>query len=430
MIPVEAQLLRLLLRREDWETYGNLVDPEQLPDRAHQRVFQIIQQYHEKDLGLPDAPDLSVDNLWYVLENKEGLEHNEEAATLFRELLAYMGDTSIPRGLAADVVKEYIRGSILTQLGDLSFRWSTSVTQDQKDALWGRVEHISGSLETLEAGYDVVVPQSIREDPEALEETGERIPFGFLPSVDRAIGGGVPLGRMVCVCAPPGVGKTRLLCNAGAAAVRRGYTVYHATLEIDAIELRRWYYSILAGTSTDALRDSSGCRRRATSIWEDHPEWGDVIIADYSGAGCTLGSLRKGFVDEVKRQAEKGRRISLFLVDYPALLDDLDEDRYTGLGKVLRGLRKLGSRYEAVTYVAAQASRQALIRGETLPQDVADSMEIYRIVDMMLMASQNEVEREGGSLRLTQQKNRLGGTFPRVQLLADKNTLTLKEFGS
>lgn len=431
MIPVEAQLLRLLHKREAWETFGDLVDPTLLPTKEYQRLFDLVRQYHVRDLGLPHKPDLSPDLLWQFVVQKDKVDSEHGSYQMYMELVGLLKNDDTPDGMARDLVSDYVRGTGLAQIAQLSARWDETGAAALRDQLWTRAKELAQSLEQVDdTGDGKVEPRSLRENPDMVGEDYERIPMGVAPRIDEAVGGGFPVGKLVCAVAPPGVGKTRLLVNIGAEAVRRGRNVVHATLEIDEVELSRWYYTVLTGIPYDQLRDSADARARAEAIWHSHPEWGDVIVADYSASNCSIGTIKRLIKMQQAAMAEEEKELTIFLLDYIALLDGLSENLYTGLGVVARELRKMARKYKMLVFTAAQANRTALMEGETRVWHIADSMEIPRVMDALLMLSQNDQERELSELRMRLDKNRFGSQNPRVTMDCEEATLIMKQRGA
>lgn len=418
--------MKLLLRREWWETYGDLVDPMTLPTKEYRRVFDLIAQYHTRDLGMPQQPDLDVPLLWYFLRQKDGVDADHGSYAVYTEVLGMVAEDSTPLGVARDLVTDYVRGAGLSQLAQLSARWDETTSSGSfKEQLWQRAKEVAVGLDGLDGTEVAVKPVSIRESPDMEGAKYERIPMGVSPRIDAAVGGGFPAGKLVCVVAPPGVGKTRLLVNVGAEAVRRGRTVIHATLEIDAIELTRWYYTILTGIPYADLRDSAEARDRAQRIWDQHPQWGDIVVADYAASSCGIGTIKRLIKTEVPRLRDEGKDPAMFLLDYMALMDGLGEDRYSSLGTAAREIRKLLHQYKLLGWTAAQANRQAMTEGVTRIHHIADSMEIPRVMDAILLISQNPQERHLQEFRMSFDKNRFGGSNPTVVMEYENDTLAV-----
>ena len=431
MIPTEAALLAQLLKREEWESFGELVDPERLPSKEYVRLFDLISQYHTRDLGMPTEPNMRADLLWDIVCQKDGVTVEHASYQPYVELIAMIKNDKTPAGVAQDLVQDFVRSSALDQLATLSLKWAEVGGPNQKEEVWKRAKQLAAALDELDGHGQKVRSRSLRNEPDLVGLDYERIPMGVAPKIDEATGGGFPVGKIVCAVAPPGVGKTRLLVNIGAEAVRLGRNVLHATLEIDEVELCRWYYTILTGISYDSLRDDLAARAEAEAIWRSHPEWGDVITADYSADSCYIGTIKRLIKRTTTELAEKDQKLTIFLLDYIALVDGISDNLYTGLGAACRELRKLSKRHKMLTFTAAQANRGAMIEGETRLWHIADSMEIPRVVDALLMLSQNDQEKELGTLRLKMDKNRFGSKNPRVSIDLDTTgTLRMQQRGT
>jgi predicted ATP-dependent serine protease len=72
--------------------------------------------------------------------------------------------------------------------------------------------------------------------------------------VDDLMDGGLANGELGVVMAPAGIGKSWLLINIGANAIKAGHTVIHYTLELNKEYVGQRYDSVLTGINAQTLK--------------------------------------------------------------------------------------------------------------------------------------------------------------------------------
>ncbi len=73
--------------------------------------------------------------------------------------------------------------------------------------------------------------------------------------VDDLMDGGLAPGELGVVMAPAGIGKSWLLINIGANAIKAGHTVIHYTLELNENYVGQRYDSVLTGINAQSLKN-------------------------------------------------------------------------------------------------------------------------------------------------------------------------------
>jgi hypothetical protein len=114
-----------------------------------------------------------------------------------------------------------------------------------------RVNVDSQSMIEFVSGRDSVKAETPKEtETEAMDRIASR--FAVLDEMSKAcISGEI---RAMIVTGPAGIGKSWLLINIGANAVKAGKTVIHYTLELNENYVGQRYYSVLSGINAQTLK--------------------------------------------------------------------------------------------------------------------------------------------------------------------------------
>lgn len=421
-LSTETNVLKQLLKREHWLEYGELINQSMFPTQEHTKLFSLIREYHEGGLGLPDTPDLKVKALRSLLEASGIDKANEQVA--FSEVLSSLGkeDRDPTPGVTAALVQNFKRRSAVRQMGAHVFALE-ELDGDAFDMRWAQVMAAANQLVNTDEEYSAAeIAPAVLSELETLEwEYGPRVPVGFSPKIDEALGGGMPMGWIGCIIAPTHRGKTLVLKNMGHAALLSGLNVAHITLETPGGIIARDYYSLLSGLS---LKETDERQKDAISSYKKG-EWGELFLYDMRGRGCTIHTLER-----VIRRLVAKTPISLLLVDYLEMLDRSDDlPNYQALGGDMRLLQKLGTNYKFAVWTAAQTNRYGTMDGIPKEHHIQASYLITQISDVNMILYQDETEKAMGTLHCSLSKNRPGGVTMTTTFKVDYQRLSLRDAG-
>lgn len=202
----------------------------------------------------------------------------------------------------------------LRQLGGLISKGATAVDADpgvvagyarhELDAIVGGADTPTG---TDGRGLAELVGASLRAEAAAWES----IPLG-LPEIDRALGGGIPVGRCSIVMAGSGVGKTTYARHALLSMARHlaplGEAVLYVTFESDRHEVARETVQMMAGVRLGKGDLASSALGDVAAALEELPRLG-IVVED--GSSLTVDGLCS-----LVRAHKHRRRIKAVVVDY------------------------------------------------------------------------------------------------------------------
>lgn len=257
--------------------------------------------------------------------------------------------------------------------------------------------------EALKAGNDKQIGHEYEKDVESRfrEEEDHKIPFPWKVFNDIT-DGGVSYGNLVLLFAPPGIGKTTVVCNMAVHAVKLGYKVVYYTLELDDRYVGKKIDSILTGVEVKKLKHHRKEVEKAIKELK-----GRIVIKEYSPGRASLDTIESHL-----RQLQSHNDFipDIIILDYPDLLrprklrkeskEEID-DIYTDL----KGLAKdMKTPVIAPSQINRMGARDEIIEGDK----VAGSFSKMMIADLSISLSRKRKDKINGTGRFHIMKSRLG----------------------
>lgn len=257
--------------------------------------------------------------------------------------------------------------------------------------------------EALKAGNDKNIGHEYDKDVESRyrEEENQKIPFPWKIFNDIT-DGGLDRGNLMLLFAPPGIGKTTVVCNMAAYYLRVGYRVVYYTLELDDTYVGRKIDSILTGIDVKKLKHH---RREVEKAVKDLK--GRIVIKEYSPGRASLDTIESHLM-----QLESGNDFipDVIIIDYPDLLkprksrregrDEID-DIYIDIKGMAKD-RKL--RVVCPSQINRSGAKDNIIEGDK----VAGSFGKMMIGDLNVSLSRKRKDKINGTGRFHIMKSRLG----------------------
>jgi len=238
------------------------------------------------------------------------------------------------------------------------------------------------------------------------KESEARVPTGF-KRLDRALGGGLSESELGLVLAPPGRGKSALLIQFGASAVRLAKKVLHVTFELSEKKVRIRYVATLSKIEKDDLYDNQERAKRKLRGIKRVVLPADVHIHEWPSKYCTVDMLR-GYILTLQWREEFDP--DLVIVDYADLLraesfQRTGEHRHI-LGALYESLRGLAMELKKGIWSASQSNRPSLSKPIVSIGDIAESFEKAMVSDVVIAVCRTRRERQVHEGRLFLAKNR------------------------
>jgi replicative DNA helicase len=284
--------------------------------------------------------------------------------------------------------------------------------QRLRDALLTSVDLLKGGEyegirkiidEALKAGNDKQIGHEYEKDIESRfrEEEDKKIPFPW-KAFNDATDGGIGSGNLMLLFAPPGIGKSTVVCNIAAHIIKIGYKVVYYTLELDERYVGKKIDSILTGIDVKQLKNH---RKEVEKAVKDLK--GRIVIKEYSPNRASLDTIESHL-----RQLEANSDFipDLVIIDYPDLLrprkirkasiEEID-DIYVDV----KGLAKdLKIPVVAPSQINRMGARDEIIEGDK----VAGSFGKMMIADLSISLSRKRKDKLNGTGRFHFMKSRLG----------------------
>lgn len=269
-------------------------------------------------------------------------------------------------------------------------------------------EQIQGLIEkALMSGTSRDLGHDYKEDFEARYSTDRRV---CIPTpweiINDITGGGFGKKELTVVVAPPGAGKSWIICAAGAHAVALGYTVIHFTLELSKEETALRYDSIISGYSNG---DLPLYKDKIKPLVDQLP--GHLFIEEYPTKGASTLTLRA----HLNRAAALDIKPELIIVDYGDLLKGTHKELRLELNEIYKDLRNIAGVYDAAVISPSQSQRSSISEQVIEGDQIAEDISKLATADLTFSLSRTKEDKLAGTGRVHIIKNRHGIdglTFP------------------
>lgn len=322
-----------------------------------------------------------------------------------------------------DVDSDILKAAILEQLkdvfrfmeaDDLSFVKNEILkfckNQEMKRAIMdsvgllqqGNYDEIKSKMDSaMKAGADINIGHEYKADVimrynEAARHT---ITTGW-DVIDDLMDGGLAPGELGVVMAAAGIGKSWLLINIAAHAVKAGKTVIHYTLELNENYVGQRYDSVIMGINAQNLKNYQD---DIVTKMESLP--GELIIKYYPTKSVGIMGLKA----HVEKTIMQGKSPDLIIVDYADLLKvNAKKDKHEALEELYEELRGMAGEYKIPIWTASQAGRSALEEDIIEADKIASSYGKVMVADFLMSLSRKVEDKMSGTGRGHVIKNRFG----------------------
>ena len=217
--------------------------------------------------------------------------------------------------------------------------------------------------------------------------------------VDDLMDGGLAPGELGVVMAPAGIGKSWLLINIGANAIRNGKNVVHFTLELNENYVGQRYDSVITGISAQNLKNHQEDIEDKMSRID-----GELVIKYYPTKSVGAMALKA----HIEKSAMLGKAPDLVIVDYADLLKVSAKDKHEALEELYEELRGMAGEYGVPVWTATQAGRAALEDDIIEADKIAASYGKVMVSDFIMSLSRKVQDKLSGTGRVHIVKNRFG----------------------
>ncbi len=404
----ELKVLALLRYGENFKKYASLLKGDFFSIAETKEVFRFIGTYHAKyeEEKVP---------LSYLRILSEEIK-DEGRRNLCLEIIDQLVIKKRSEEFVEDLIRKFGQRSLMKQAVIDTF----DMLQGKEDTL--DIDKIKGKIEQA---MEIVVPRGNKKSlfDEAVEQieqvdTEPRVPTG-IRELDEHTRGGLPKGRLGLVVAPPKRGKTAMLINIGASALRMGKKVLHFSLEINKRETIVRYVSCLINRPFLYLRNNPDVVQGAMN--KIRKRGGDLYVEEIIGVSPTLEEIEA-------RIRSYGTRFDLVIVDYLDLCSTktkYQEERSISK-EIYTGFRRLAAKMDFTAWSASQSNRGSFDKKVVSMVDIAEDVRKIAICDLGVFVCQTLEEKEDQLARLFVGATRFGSRNPIFTVACDFDCMRIK----
>jgi len=266
----------------------------------------------------------------------------------------------------------------------------------------GNYDEIKSKMDlALKAGADTNIGLEYKKDIARRYNQAARHCIGTgWDVIDDLMDGGLAKGELGVVMAPAGIGKSWLLINIGANAMKSGKTVLHYTLELNEDYVGQRYDSVIMGINAQNLKNYQDEIQERMGTLK-----GDLIVKYYPTKSVGVIGLKA----HLEKTIMLGQKPDLVLVDYGDLLKiNTKKDKHEALEELYEDLRGMAGEYEIPVWTASQAGRSALEEDIIEADKIASSYGKVMVADFLMSLSRKVEDKMSGTGRGHVIKNRFG----------------------
>jgi replicative DNA helicase len=266
----------------------------------------------------------------------------------------------------------------------------------------GNYDQIKSNIDTaMKAGADTNIGLDYKQNITARYSEAARhtITTGW-DVIDDLMDGGLAEGELGVVMAPAGIGKSWMLINIGANAIKAGHTVIHYTLELNENYVGQRYDSVLTGINAQTLK-----HHQETVEEKMQQLRGDLIVKYFPTKSVGVMGLKA----HLEKTMMLGKKPALVIVDYGDLLKiNAKKDKHEALEELYEELRGMAGEYSIPVWTASQAGRSALEEDVIEADKIASSYGKVMVADFLMSLSRKVEDKMSGTGRGHVIKNRFG----------------------
>ena len=375
---IEHSIISLFIQDPQFATHvmGNMKSQHFSPPNAV--LFGAIYEYFATYGGMPSDTAI-FDFLCHTIGEKDAQFLRPRLMSLFRPVS--------DAGYVRDRVTTFLN---LRNLED-------AVRRAGEYVLSGRYEEARGAVfDFKEVGASSVI-EYFSANSEVVD--AEAIPTGIHELDGLLRGGGHQRRRLGVVLAGTSVGKSALLLNFGANAVKNGYKVLHLTIEDTGAAVKRRYDSRFACRDVrDGMTDDD-----RKMIWSVRSFRGSLHIQEMM-SGASPSAVR------MAAQAMGGARPDILIVDHIDVMksDSRREEKRFEHEDIATSLRSIAQEFDCAVWTGKQGDRRSRQSEYVTGENSAESYGPIRVADVVVAVSRPAEDRRNRRMTLWLDKQRDG----------------------
>lgn len=421
----QTQVLSLCLREPNFlPSYSEIIHADYFDSEVHSALARMTFDYYYENNDIPTFSDMKFIVSDYCSESHVDDRFREHMLNVLNDVY----DIDISKNkFVRDKVLKFGQIKVMERM---TLEMASMLNVDtEPDLIWEKIDQYrqKGS-QKITSGINVgdVFLDAVKYfTNDSLYGSEYKVQTGF-PSLDAAFSGGPGKREVGIVLGSTGGGKSAMLINLGANAVRTYMPVLHISIgELEEADIVARYTANWTGFPISAIVKGEVTESFAEEASMFREKYNPSVIAKYFPPFTTVSTLRN-YISRMKYRM--GIPPQLILIDNA---DDLtpgagvksNGDAFEDLGKVYMGLKDIAHDFDVVIWGDSQTNRYGLSK-EVIGTDViASSYKKATKADIIISVNQNEDEYKNKEMRLFVAKARRYGN--KTQLIKCKADLSL-----
>jgi len=375
----------LLKHKEFLQNIIDVLEPEEFDNPSHQWIIKNIISYFHKYHTNPTPEYLSIE-----VKKMDNEVLKVSVAEQLREALKSSNDDRVyvEEEFSNFCKNQQLKKALLTSVDLLG--------RSQYDDIRTIID------KALKAGQDKLIGMEYEKDIESRYRNEDRRPMGTpWNKVNELLMGGLGAGDFGIVFGSPGAGKSWILINLGAEAVKLGYNVNHYTLELSQEYVGKRYDSIFTGIDFQQIHLH---RPQIEAAIANLP--GKLTVKEYPMGKTTISTIES----HIQKCITLGKTPDLIIIDYVDLLKSKSRssERRDEIDDVYTATKGMARQFKMPVWTVSQVNRAGANDDVIEGDKAAGSYGKIMIADFIMSWSRKRKDKASGTARMHIMKNRFG----------------------
>ena len=375
----------LLKHKEFLQNIIDVLEPEEFDNPSHQWIIKNIIAYFQKYHTNPTPEYLSIE-----VKKMDNEVLKVSVSEQLKEALKSSNDdrTYVEEEFSNFCKNQQLKKALLTSVDLLG--------RSQYDDIRSIID------KALKAGQDKLIGLEYEKDIESRYRNEDRKPIASpWPKVNELLMGGLGSGDFGIVFGSPGAGKSWILINLGAEAVKLGYNVNHYTLELSQEYVGKRYDSIFTGIDFQQIHLH---RPQIEKAIEKLP--GKLTVKEFAMGKTTISTIES----HIQKCITLGKTPDLIIIDYVDLLKSKSRssERRDEIDDVYTATKGMARQFKMPVWTVSQVNRAGANDDVIEGDKAAGSYGKIMIADFIMSWSRKRKDKASGSARMHIMKNRFG----------------------
>lgn len=354
------------------------------------RLFVFIKEYYTKYANLPNP-----DNLYTEVET---LVKDDTEKEKIKSVIDYMA-----KRIEKSFSEKKNNDSTYTKTKAFEFirqQETIQATENAKQYISNgnlNDENIFEIVKRFEKVNEIGKPQEngieVFENSEKALSDNFRTPIPLgIPSIDKALKGGIGSGQLLFFLAGQGKGKSSILTIVGDTSYKMGNNVLHVLLEGTEIEIQRKYYTRFTGFSDEELspkrQEVLKSLREFKKNHKDNLKYNNRLTIRRFPDDTTPLKLKKWIAAYEKKN---GFKYDIILLDYIDCLrpDTKVENKYIGEEEVTKAVESMANELKIPIVGGVQAKKESNDKEWLVMDDCGGSVEKLKKAHAIISIGRN-----------------------------------------